>query len=320
MTAESINTRTLFLKEKENDFKRRTFETSTTMHEKQDPNAPDLQVNWPKIVEYAGLSEYEAKVYLSLIGLGSSGARKLSINCKVPRTKVYGTLKKLVDFGLVIEIPGVPKCFTPTSPLNAFGSTVKRNLNKALDFSMIRESLVDIHETSMKEASPQQKTLWYIDSDDDIIGKFHEIVRQAKKTLEVVASADGLTLFFNSAPNLLDQMQNIGVDVRIFSPLDPKANPLARELSYLFDVRKVDISSPVRRLGSQELHPGQGHRHQRGRSPRGCGFLQRREPPRHHPPHHLKPYERPRSRSSPPDRDEYLNSTLRTYLSILARD
>ncbi len=245
MTAENVNTRILFLKEKENDFKRRTFETSTTMHEKHDPNAPDLQVNWPKIMEYAGLSEYEAKVYLSLIGLGSSGARKLSINCKVPRTKVYGTLKKLVDFGLVIEIPGVPKCFTPTSPLNAFGSTVKRNLNKALDFSMILESLVDTHETSMKEASPQQKTLWYIDSDDDIIGKFHEIVRQAKETLEVVASADGLTLFFNSAPNLLDQMQNIGVDVRIFSPLDPKSNPLARELSYLFDVRKVDISSPL---------------------------------------------------------------------------
>ncbi|MBC8223764.1 TrmB family transcriptional regulator [Candidatus Bathyarchaeota archaeon] len=196
-------------------------------------------------MEYAGLSEYEAKVYLSLIGLGSSRARKLSINCKVPRTKVYGTLKKLIEYGLVIEIPGVPKCFTPISPLNAFGSTVKRNLNKALDFSQILESLTDTHETSMKEASPQQKTLWYIDSDDDIIGKFHEIVSQAKETLEVVASADGLTLFFNSAPNLLDQMQNIGVDVRIFSPLDPKANPLARELSYLFDVRKVDISSPL---------------------------------------------------------------------------
>ena len=245
MTAENIDARILFIKEKENDFKRRRFETSITTHEKQDPFTPDLQVNWPKIVEYAGLSEYEAKVYLSLIGLGSSRARKLSIDCKVPRTKVYGTLKKLIDYGLVIEIPGVPKCFTPISPLHAFGSTVKRNLNKALDFSEILESLVDTHEMSMKEASPQQKTLWYIDSDDDIIGKFHEIVSQAKETLEVVASADGLTLLFNSAPNLLDQMQNIGVDVRVYSPLDPNENPLARELSYLFDVRKVDILAPL---------------------------------------------------------------------------
>ena len=64
MTAENIDARILFIKEKEHNFKRRTYETSKTMHEKQDPNIPDLQANWPKIVEYAGLSEYEAKVYL----------------------------------------------------------------------------------------------------------------------------------------------------------------------------------------------------------------------------------------------------------------
>jgi len=57
---------------------------------------------WPKIVEYTGLSEYEAKVYLSLVGLGNSGARKLSLFCDVPRTKVYGTLKRLIDYGLVV--------------------------------------------------------------------------------------------------------------------------------------------------------------------------------------------------------------------------
>jgi hypothetical protein len=54
----------------------------------------DLISMWPKIVEYIGLSEYESKVYLSLISLGTAGARKLSLNCDVPRTKVYGTLKK----------------------------------------------------------------------------------------------------------------------------------------------------------------------------------------------------------------------------------
>jgi hypothetical protein len=50
----------------------------------------DLLQIWPKIVEYIGLSEYESKVYLSLVNMGVSGARKLSLNCDVPRTKVYG--------------------------------------------------------------------------------------------------------------------------------------------------------------------------------------------------------------------------------------
>jgi sugar-specific transcriptional regulator TrmB len=245
VTKENINTRILFLKEKGNNLQPRSFDTPKIRLEKQVLYATDFQLTWPKIVEYAGLSEYEAKVYLSLIGLGSSGARKLSVNCKVPRTKVYGTLKKLVEYGLVIEIPGVPKCFTPISPMLAFGSIAKRTLNKALDFSEILESLVGIHESTMKEASPKEKTLWYIDSDDDIIGKCHEIVSQAQESVELVASSDGLTLFFNSAPNLLDQMKSLGVQVKIFSPLDPKANPLARELSYIFDVEKVEITAPL---------------------------------------------------------------------------
>ena len=59
----------------------------------------DLLATWPKIVDYTGLSQYESKVYLSLLILGASGARKLSLHCRVPRTKVYGTLRKLMDIG-----------------------------------------------------------------------------------------------------------------------------------------------------------------------------------------------------------------------------
>ena len=69
----------------------------------------DIISLWPRLVEYTGLSEYEAKVYLCLVGLGYSSARKLSRFCDVPRTKIYDTLKKFIDTGLVVEIPGSPK-------------------------------------------------------------------------------------------------------------------------------------------------------------------------------------------------------------------
>ena len=54
-----------------------------------------------KVSQHLGLSEYEARVYVSLIMEGASEARKLSIRCGVPRTKVYATLKKLMEKGLV---------------------------------------------------------------------------------------------------------------------------------------------------------------------------------------------------------------------------
>lgn len=225
---------------------RKNSKNKRTMEDdRQDKTISDILVIWPKIVEYAGLSEYEAKVYLSLLSLGSSGARRLSLHCHVPRTKVYGTLKKLIDYGLVVEIPGVPKAFAPASPDDAFSAVLNMVRNKALDFSEIVETLTETHEIVKNVTSPQKKVVWYLDEDNDIMGKCHEILSQSEKSVNILTSADGLSLLFNSAPRLLDQLHEQGVEVRLYSPLDPKTNPLARELSYLFVVKKIDVATPI---------------------------------------------------------------------------
>jgi len=35
------------------------------------------------------------------------------------------------------------------------------------------------------------------------------------------------------------------VEIKLHSPLDPKTNPLARELSYIFQVEKVNVKTPI---------------------------------------------------------------------------
>lgn len=200
---------------------------------------------WPKIVDYTGLSEYEAKVYLSLVGLGSSGARKLSLFCDVPRTKVYGTLKKLIDYGLVVEIPGAPKHFVPAPPDDAFSAILNIMRDKAKDFTSVVETLVETHESAKIESSPQRKVVWYLSDNSDIIQKCKEIIGKAKDSAIIFANEDGLSLLFNFAHRLLDELRERGVEVKLYSPLNPKTNPLARELSYLFDVKTVDVVTPM---------------------------------------------------------------------------
>ena len=200
---------------------------------------------WPKIVEYAGLSEYEAKVYLCLVGLGSSGARKLSLFCDVPRTKVYGTLKKLIDYGLVVEIPGSPKRFVPSSPDDAFRAILNIVRNKAMDFTSVVRTLVETHESMKEDSFPQKKIVWYLNNDSDIIRNCKEIIGKSKETVTILANDDGLSLLFNFTHRLLDELRDKGVEVKLYSPLDPKTNPLARELSYLFDVKKVEVVTPM---------------------------------------------------------------------------
>lgn len=206
---------------------------------------PTLQSIWPSIVEYVGLSEYEAKIYLGLIGLGTSGARRLSLNCDVPRTKVYGTLKKLIDYGLVIEIPGSPKRFIATDPRVAFSTLLDLQKMQAEDFAQLMQEMGSKFQETVNSREPEILYSWLLDDGEMVLDKCVEFIRNTSKVLTITTNADGLEAIFNNAGNELDDLANQGTTIKIFSPLDPKQHSLARELNYVHEVIKRDIKSNV---------------------------------------------------------------------------
>ena len=212
---------------------------------RDNPDDKDLLQIWPRIVEYIGLSEYESKVYLSLINLGTVSVRKLSINCNVPRTKVYGTLKKLIDYDLVVEIPGHPKQFSPANPGESFNTILNITKEKATDFDNIIKKLNEVHEKRKEKLGPEKKLIWFLDKEHNIKGKCNEIIRQSEEELNILTTEDGLEILFNAAHRLLDEMLESGVEIKLYSPLDPKVNPLARELSYIYQVKQVEVETPI---------------------------------------------------------------------------
>jgi sugar-specific transcriptional regulator TrmB len=63
-----------------------------------------------------GLSEYEARAYMALLGLGPSGGIEISKKSDVPKTRVYDVLKDLVGKGLVELIQKKPMVFKAVKP------------------------------------------------------------------------------------------------------------------------------------------------------------------------------------------------------------
>ncbi len=66
-----------------------------------------------------GLTEYQARVYLSLLELGPSTASQVPPLSRVPRTRVYATMKQLHEKGLVEIIPETPLRYRPV-PIRRF--------------------------------------------------------------------------------------------------------------------------------------------------------------------------------------------------------
>jgi sugar-specific transcriptional regulator TrmB len=63
-----------------------------------------------------GLTEYEAKAYAALVGLGEASAREIHQVSGVPRTRIYDILRDLTDKGFVEFVQGSPTYYRVVEP------------------------------------------------------------------------------------------------------------------------------------------------------------------------------------------------------------
>lgn len=76
-----------------------------------------------------GLTEYQGRVYLALLQLGSSPASQVASVSGVPRTRVYAAMNQLHDKGLVEIVPETPMRYRPV-PLRRYLEDSARGLRE----------------------------------------------------------------------------------------------------------------------------------------------------------------------------------------------
>ena len=90
------------------------------------------------MLQELGLEKVEATIYLTLNSSTSSTALELSKKLRIARTKVYRILDKLIDYKLVIKVPGERGLKFKAAPPSNLELLVIKQENKA---KSLRESL-----------------------------------------------------------------------------------------------------------------------------------------------------------------------------------
>jgi len=67
-----------------------------------------------RLMEF-GLTEYQARVYLTLLDLGPATASEIAPLSRVPRTRIYATVQQLHGKGLVEILPETPQRYKPVA-------------------------------------------------------------------------------------------------------------------------------------------------------------------------------------------------------------
>lgn len=177
-----------------------------------------------------GLTEYEAKAYLSLASLISAPALEINENSGVPLSRLYDVLKNLNKKGFIEITRGKPLKYSIIPPQDTFDKSrikIKEELDEA------ESEVKNIYESQI---SKSPAPIWLIYGSDKIIKKEIEIIARAKDTLHIAAGF----MFSEEIEKLNDALNNSlkkGVQTRII------AAPYS-----ITDEEKIDISKSLNKL------------------------------------------------------------------------
>lgn len=131
------------------------------------------------VLKGIGLTMYEAQAYVALTSLISATAIEVSETAEIPRSKIYDVLKKLNEKNFIDVEDGRPLTYDVKSPVEVL-SREKERLENEIDDTITR--LTYVYENGMSQV---QAPIWRIYGVDKIIAQELEIIKRAKKSINM---------------------------------------------------------------------------------------------------------------------------------------
>jgi len=134
------------------------------------------------ILQSLGLSDYESRVYFSLVLLGPAKASEISKQAEVPRSKIYEVLESLIEKQLVEVSKEKPKLFKAIDPEIAIKAMIA---NKEEELEILEERaknlIKELHFLPKEEKLAEG--IWEQESGKsiEVLNKLAEMIRRARK-------------------------------------------------------------------------------------------------------------------------------------------
>ncbi|MHB8567170.1 MAG: TrmB family transcriptional regulator [Nitrososphaerales archaeon] len=165
-----------------------------------------------------GLSQYEGKCFLASLETGPATINQIGIVAGIPRTKVYGAIRKLVERGLLEQSEEDEKIFTAKSPrevliplLEKEEKRIKQGLDALAELEIIHQSMAYV-----KKADALRSMVLRLSPRSSVTRKTKEIFLGASKNIVVLTTANGL-IRISKLAGILFERSRLGMKLKIYS-------------------------------------------------------------------------------------------------------
>lgn len=153
-------------------------------------------------LEEFGLSQYEARAYLTMIGKGSLSASEIAYYSHLPRTKIYLTLKKLEKKGLSVISQQKPLICSAINPTEAFEEIVIIQEQKLRNMKRVVEKLQKINDESNSLKGLEEKRYFILDP-KSTLQKLSILVENSRTSINAILDVWGLRLISECTSSLI---------------------------------------------------------------------------------------------------------------------
>ena len=164
-------------------------------------------------LEEFGLSQYEARAYLTMIGKGSLSASEIAYYSHLPRTKIYLTLKKLEKKGLSVISQQKPLICSATNPTEAFEEIVIIQEKRLINMKKVIDKLQKINDKSNYFKGLEEKRYFILDP-KSTFQKLSSLIENSRTSIIAILDVWGLRLI-SQCKSLLIKAITKGVKIKL---------------------------------------------------------------------------------------------------------
>jgi sugar-specific transcriptional regulator TrmB len=164
-------------------------------------------------LEEFGLSQYEARAYLTMIGKGSLSASEIAYYSHLPRTKIYLTLKKLEKKGLSVISQQKPLICSAINPTEAFEEIVIIQEKRLMNMKKVIDKLQKINDKSNYLKGLEEKRYFILDP-KSTSQKLSALIENSRTSIIAILDVWGLRLI-SQCKSLLIKAIAKGVKIKL---------------------------------------------------------------------------------------------------------